>query len=135
MPPNLQEVKLKFARRRTAKVMGSLAAVDQEPQEGDEVQGIMVTSNFQSKIVAPEDLEKYTPLRLGSISSKLHVPFIGATQTLELFLNELYSGIAKEESGGVTSFSLHGGQVSSCLVFEPDSIYQAADRLCFSARV
>ena len=37
MPPNLQEVKLKFSRRRSAKVMGSLADRDEEdtlPVEG-----------------------------------------------------------------------------------------------------
>ena len=37
MPPNLQEVKLKFTRRRSAKVMGSLANQDEEPKEGQPV--------------------------------------------------------------------------------------------------
>ena len=55
MPPNLQTVSLKFSRRRSAKVMGSLAA-RQEPAEGEEVQGVLVTHNFTSKIVKPEDL-------------------------------------------------------------------------------
>jgi cleavage and polyadenylation specificity factor subunit 3 len=118
MPPNLQEVKLKFARRRAAKVMGSLADREQEPQEGEQMRGIMVTNNFRSKIVAPEDLATYTPLRVGSITSKLHVPFAGSDQTLELFLNEMYSGITKEDTGegvdGATAvkFHLHGGKVS-----------------------
>jgi cleavage and polyadenylation specificity factor subunit 3 len=117
MPPNLQEVKLKFARRRSAKVMGSLADREHEPQEGEEVRGIMVTSNFRSKIVSPEDLATYTPLRVGSITSKLHVPFAGSDKTLEHFFNEMYSGITNEDIGeGVDGartikFILPGGKV------------------------
>lgn len=95
MPPNLQEVKLKFARRRSAKVMGSLANREAEPQEGEAVRGVMVTNKFRSKVVAPEDLATYTPLRVGLISSKLHVPFVGSAHTLELFLSEMYSGFEK----------------------------------------
>jgi cleavage and polyadenylation specificity factor subunit 3 len=116
MPPNLQEVKLKFARRRSAKVMGSLATRQSDPKEGEEVRGIMVTHNFQTKIVSPDDLAMYTPVRVGSISSKLHVPFAGSETTLELFLNEMYSGVSKETTGegfdGSTStFLLQGGNV------------------------
>lgn len=116
MPPNLQEVKLKFARRRSAKVMGSLADRKSEPKEGEEVRGILVTHNFHSKIVSPEDLSTYTPLRVGSIKSKLHVPFAGSIETLKLFLNEMYTNMIIEEEQGadgnpVTTFSLHDGQV------------------------
>lgn len=100
MPPNLQEVKLKFARRRSAKVMGSLADRQKEPKEGEEVRGILVTHNFHSKLVAPEDLATYTPLRVGSIASKLHVPFVGSLATLRLFLTEMFAGVSEstEES-------------------------------------
>ena len=98
MPPNLQEVKLKFSRRRSAKVMGTLADRESEPQEGEEVGGILVTQNFNSKILSPEDLPTYTPLRLGSVVSKLHVPFSGQVSTLRLFLNEMFSGVVETES-------------------------------------
>jgi len=101
MPPNLQQVKLKFARRRQAKIMGELAEGNQ-PKEGEEIQGILVTHNFSSKIVAPKDLSTYTPLRVGAISSKLHVPFCGNTHTLQLFLSEMFTGVTwKEGEQGV----------------------------------
>ncbi len=125
MPPNLQEVKLKFSRRRSAKVMGSLADRANEPQEGEEVSGILVTQNFNSKILSAEDLPTYTPLRLGSVTSKLHVPFSGQNSTLRLFLNEMFSGVEEKEiSTGVdgsllTTFSLHDNQVRFC-VFQYD---------------
>lgn len=118
MPPNLQEVKFKFPRRRSAKVMGTLADRDSEPKEGETVEGVLVTHNFKSKIVSPQDLPTYTPLRVGSITSKLHVPFAAPVETLQLFLNEMFSGVTKAEDGEgidgatVTTFGLHQDQVS-----------------------
>lgn len=126
MPPNLQEVKLKFSRRRSAKVMGSLADREDEPQEAEEVNGIIVTQNFNSKILAPKDLQTYTPLRVGSVISKLHVPFSGQLSTLRLFLNEMFAEVEErsegfqsleDESGGsdpteIIVFSLHEKQVT-----------------------
>lgn len=115
MPPNLQTVSLKFARRRSAKVMGSLATRDSEPVEGEHITGILVTHNFHSKIVKPEDLATYTPLRVGSVFSKLHVPFTGSVETLKLFLSEMFSGLAEstleQDEKTCTKFSLHNNMV------------------------
>jgi Pre-mRNA 3'-end-processing endonuclease polyadenylation factor C-term/Beta-Casp domain/Zn-dependent metallo-hydrolase RNA specificity domain len=118
MPPNLQDVKLKFARRRSAKAMGSLAnnnndasttgnddegktrynttTTSNEPVEGQAVRGILVTHNFHSKLVAPQDVATYTPLRLGSIASKLHVPFAGSVETLRIFFYEMFAGVTEK---------------------------------------
>ena len=153
MPPNEVEVKLIFTRRRSAKVMGQLAeaptpveAADDEdmeeatsirqknnkklaePRQGDAVQGILVTQQNSSKIVAPEDLSTYTPLRVGSVSSRLHVPFVGKVEILRMFLNEMFRGIeevtdenmaidegADGEAEGAVTFNMHGGQVSMIL--------------------
>ena len=116
MPPNLQTVSLKFARRRSAKVMGSLAVRGVEAEEGEDVQGVLVTHNFTSKIVKPDDLATYTPLRVGSVSSKLHVPFSGSIETFRLFLLEMFAGVTerKVEDGGKTlqMFTFHENQVS-----------------------
>lgn len=119
MPPNLQTVSLKFARRRSAKVMGSLAVRGSEPEEGEEVQGVLVTDNFKSRIVEPKDLATYTPLRVGSISSKLHVPFSGSIETLRLFLSEMFAGVTestiveegKYEKKTCHKFSFHQDKV------------------------
>jgi cleavage and polyadenylation specificity factor subunit 3 len=97
--------------------MGRLAEREEEPKEGEAVQGILVTHNFQSKIVAPEDLSTYTPLRLGSVLSKLHVPFAGSIETIKLFLQETFAGVTEQEEEGadegttIRTFSLHDGQV------------------------
>ncbi|KAL7512967.1 hypothetical protein ACHAXN_010072 [Cyclotella atomus] len=139
MPPNEVDIKLIFTRRRSAKVMGKLAegqAVEDEDQEmedehapakvthkvaepkaGDSVQGILVTQQNSSKIVAAEDLATYTPLRTGSVSSRLHVPYVGKVETLSLFLHEMYRGVDEtqepqnNDAESLVTFSLHGGQV------------------------
>ena len=129
MPPNEVEVKLIFTRRRSAKVMGKLAEAPTttdaddadmeitgeegkdkeavEPREGEDVRGILVTQQNSSKIVAPEDLSTYTPLRVGSVSSRLHVPFVGKIDTLRLFLNEMFRGIDESSDGNGRSFVLN----------------------------
>ncbi len=160
MPPNEVDVKLIFTRRRSAKVMGKLAQnqpiVDEdqdeqqesattttgteiaEPKEGDPVRGILVTQQNSSKIVSPDDLSTYTPLRVGSVSSRLHVPYVGKVEILRMFLKEMFRGVEEEVvgmgAGGhkrvegddavegeclVTTFYLHGGQVRACLFSLP----------------
>lgn len=121
MPPNQIEVKLMFPRRRSAKVMGDLAT--KIPRAGDRVRGILVTQDFHSKLVAPQDLATYTPLRVGSIASKLHVPFSGSMETLKLFLNEMFAGVREQEAVGTggekgTLFTLHGDEVGSIFCFD-----------------
>jgi cleavage and polyadenylation specificity factor subunit 3 len=162
MPPNEVEVKLIFTRRRSATILGKLAAaasidldnvnnndddvvttakeeeevmVLAEPREGDPVRGILVTQQNSSRIVAPEDLSTYTPLRVGSVSSRLHVPFVGKIATLRMFLNQMFRGISESREGDndddnyrqeevvgdayvddeclgdIVTFSMHGGQV------------------------
>jgi Pre-mRNA 3'-end-processing endonuclease polyadenylation factor C-term len=98
MPPNLQEVKFRFSRRRSAKVMGSLAERETEPKEGESVRGILVTHNLSSKLVAPADLATFTPLRVGSIRSKLHVPYAGSLPTLRLLLTEMFSSVQEQQT-------------------------------------
>lgn len=87
-----------------------------DPPEGEEVQGVLVTHNFTTKIVEPKDLATYTPLRTGSISSKLHVPFGGSIETLRLFITEMFAGVAEtqvDEGGKLcTKFGLHQDKVS-----------------------
>jgi len=120
MPENLRPVKLSFPRRRKAKVMGMLASRPTQPvkleddgaeptlqavtpAEGNPVNGILVTHNFQSKIVSPHDLSTYTQLRVGSVSSKLHVPFVSTLlprspdkiSTVRLFLNEMFANVSE----------------------------------------
>jgi cleavage and polyadenylation specificity factor subunit 3 len=120
MPPNLQTVSLKFARRRSAKVMGSLAMKGTDPAEGEEVQGVLVTHNFTTKIVEPKDLATYTPLRTGFITSKLHVPFAGSIETLRLFITEMFSGVTEDQIAqdgkSCTKFSLHQDKVSNLML-------------------
>ena len=75
-----------------------------------------MTQNFNSKIVSPEELSTYSQLRVGSVSSVLHVPFAGQTDTVRLFFNEMFSeitetGIESDDDKDVVMFNLHDNQV------------------------
>lgn len=80
-----------------------------------------MTQRNDSKIVSPEDLSTYTPLRAGSVTSRLHVPYVGKVDTLRMFLNEMFRGIVESkqvekdgkdaEGDGVVTFSMHHEQV------------------------
>ncbi|GKY99403.1 hypothetical protein MPSEU_000895000 [Mayamaea pseudoterrestris] len=115
MPPNLQEVKFMFPRRRSAKVMGSLASREDDPKEGEVIRGVLVTHNYKSKLVASEDLNTYTPIRTGTIASTLHVPFSGSKDILTLFLSETFTGLTEEMDGDVTVLGLYNNQVQILL--------------------
>ena len=89
--------------------MGSLAEREREPREGETVQGILVTHNFQSRLVAPQDLAKFTPLRLAKVQSKLHVPFGGSIETLRVFWREMFAGVTEETNDAGAVFHLGTG--------------------------
>jgi len=121
MPPNTQKVKLKFTRRRSAKVMGSLAETNTTLKEGESLKGILVTQNFSSKIVSPEDLSTYTPLRVGSVSSTLHVPFtLKNVETVRFYFNEMYQGVQEEKKLDITTFSIYNQQIKVIIGEKPN---------------
>ena len=123
MPPNLQDVKLKFIRRTNAKVMGSLAA--NQPTTGSELQGILVTQPKTCRIVAPQDVSTYTPLRMGKIQSKLHIPFGGSFSTLQLFLNEMFANMtttASSSSNSITSGETKDHHNDVCFGFNDEQV-------------
>jgi hypothetical protein len=94
--------------------MGVLAE-GEPPKEGQRVQGIMVTNQKDgiTKIVAPQDLARFTPLRLGAIRSKIHVPFAGSVDTLRLFLTEMFAGVTESTVGETTDADAIDGNAAA----------------------
>lgn len=113
MPDNGRKVMMRFTQRKEAVVMGSLAAGGtKDIEEGDGLKGVMFTQNFATRICKIEDLPTYTQLRVGKVKSKLHVPFIGALDTLRLFLLEMFSSVTESKSSdGSISFGLHSDEL------------------------
>jgi len=130
-PENAKTIEFKFEIRRSAKVIGALADNDQlsaknkrdksrNYKKGDDFQGVMFTKNFQSKIASADDLAEYSPLRVGSVTQKLYVPFVGCDiGTLRLFLHEMFSSVSEDPSsaspdgnGIGTVFKLHSLEVT-----------------------
>ena len=89
MPENGQQIRIPFAARADAAVMGTLA---DKAQGGGDLEGIMFTSNFQTRVVGEDDLEKYTSLRVGKVKAKVR----GAKRSDEL--KRRYNG--EERSDG-----------------------------------
>lgn len=79
-PKNTQPVELHFRGEKTAKVIGNLAV--EKPDEGRQLNGVLVKRNFNYHMMAPADVRKYTNLSVTSISQTLAVSF---QQTLDVF--------------------------------------------------
>ncbi|XP_063366652.1 cleavage and polyadenylation specificity factor 73 [Cydia amplana] len=79
-PRNTQQLSLTFRGDKTAKVMGSLA-VD-PPEEGKQLQGILVKRNFNYHILAPQDLNKYTELTQSEVSQRQSIHYAGSLALL-----------------------------------------------------
>ncbi|GMH54843.1 hypothetical protein TrRE_jg6884 [Triparma retinervis] len=114
MPDNGRKVMMRFTSRKEAVVMGNLASGGTSSiSEGDNLKGVMFTQNFATRICALEDLGTYTQLRVGSVKSKLHVPFVGSLDTLRLFLLEMFSSVTESPlDGGGSAFGLHNDELS-----------------------
>ncbi|XP_063386146.1 cleavage and polyadenylation specificity factor 73 [Cydia fagiglandana] len=79
-PRNTQQLSLTFRGDKTAKVMGSLAV--EPPEEGKQLQGILVKRNFNYHILAPQDLNKYTELTQSEVSQRQSIHYAGSLALL-----------------------------------------------------
>ncbi|XP_047997054.1 cleavage and polyadenylation specificity factor 73 [Leguminivora glycinivorella] len=79
-PRNTQQLALTFRGDKTAKVMGSLAV--EPPEEGKQLQGILVKRNFNYHILAPQDLNKYTELTQSEVSQRQSIHYAGSLALL-----------------------------------------------------
>ena len=70
-------------------------------RQGESIEGILVTQQNSSKIVALEDLSTYTPLHIGLLLLRLHAPYVGKIETIWLFLNKMFGGIEDMTSEGI----------------------------------
>ncbi|XP_063540314.1 cleavage and polyadenylation specificity factor 73 [Cydia strobilella] len=79
-PRNTQQLSLTFRGDKTAKVMGSLAV--EPPEEGKQLQGVLVKRNFNYHILAPQDLNKYTELTQSEVSQRQSIHYAGSLPLL-----------------------------------------------------
>jgi hypothetical protein len=65
---------------------------------GEELEMVMVTKNFNTRLLDPGDLSSFTQLRPRTLSQKLTFPFHQPAALLRAFLRELFENI--EETTG-----------------------------------
>ena len=60
------------------------------------VEGIMIRQDFDSSIMSPQDVSKYSPLQTLTLKQTMHVPFEHDIQVLAYFMYEYYSEVTSE---------------------------------------
>ncbi|EGC30185.1 hypothetical protein DICPUDRAFT_158104 [Dictyostelium purpureum] len=103
-PKNAQSVSLEFRPEKVAKTLGSV--LTSAPQQGDLVQGILVTKDFIHHIVAPNDIHNYTNLKTNTIKQKLTIPFAQNYHILYSTLEQIYDNIEESEERDVNTNSI-----------------------------
>lgn len=56
----------------------------------------MIKQDFESSIMSPQDVSKYTPLQTLTLKQTMHVPFEHDIQVLAYFMYEYYSEVTSE---------------------------------------
>jgi len=90
MPENGAVMRFVFNEERVVKILGRLA--DKRARwEGAPVAGLLVTGDFDDKLVAPDELEKFSQLSTTIIAQRLHVPFHSHFARLQAFVGKLFA--------------------------------------------
>ncbi|KAG5190345.1 cleavage and polyadenylation specificity factor subunit 3 [Tribonema minus] len=111
-PRNCQEIRLEFHRDKMAKAVGRLTETLRRP-DAAAVGALLVTKDFNNRLMAPEDLETYTQLKVGGVRQSLRVPFYSSFDALRLYFAEVYDDVVVEKTGEATGrMSVHGAAVT-----------------------
>lgn len=86
-PRNTHAVELYFKGEKTAKVMGSLAAVKGE--DGDKVSGILVKRDFKYHVLSSNDLSKYTDMSMSTVTQRQSLAYTGSALGLKYLLERI----------------------------------------------
>lgn len=90
-PKNGQKIQLTFKAEKMVKAVGSLASKPAE--DGTNLSGVLVMKDFESHLMAVNDLSNFTELTIGAISQNLIVPFRGNIEDLKHHLSQMYESV------------------------------------------
>jgi cleavage and polyadenylation specificity factor subunit 3 len=112
-PRNCEVVEFYFRGEKMAKTLGSLAKA--APVEDENIQGILVSRDFQYNIIAPQDLGEYTreSLKLSTINARQSVPCTSFS-LVKWHLEMMYGSVEPVK-----------GEEGSYLVFDTVKVSQA----------
>ncbi|CAM9175745.1 unnamed protein product [Chrysoparadoxa australica] len=94
-PRNCQEIRLEFRRDKMAKAVGSISG----SLSSGTVSGVLVTKDFNDRLMAPQDIETYTQLKLGGVKQRLHLPFYSSLEALVEYFREVYEQVEVKAEG------------------------------------
>lgn len=120
-PKNGQIVNLEFRGERIGKAIGVLPKG--KPEDGMMVSGVIIRQDFNHTLVKPEDLSKYTSIKISNISQSLVVPLRRSFMTLTREIRRTFDGV----QDGITEdtkrpFALVGKGVTVEVGDEGDSV-------------
>lgn len=109
-PTNCGVVKLKFRNEKTAKAIDVLPVGKSEagPRLGTKVSGLLIQQDFLYTLVRPEDLPRYTPLKVSQIDQRQVLPLKKPFVTLATHLNTFFRNVRYDESKEVISLAKGG---------------------------
>jgi cleavage and polyadenylation specificity factor subunit 3 len=96
MPSNNQAIALDFAETKVARLMGALADAALAPRGGGGggarlPRALLVSRNFETMLVAPADVARFSQLSAHAAAQALHVPFRASFRLLADFARALFA--------------------------------------------
>lgn len=117
MPRNNETVKFRFQEEKIIRLVGSLAENGIKP--GTHISGILVNHDFETLLLAPSEVSRFTQLATHTIAQKLHIPYRSSFALLKAFVTSMYSDTVEEinvqNSVGTNVSSLSSSTVLTAL--------------------
>jgi len=113
MPRNNEAVRFRFQEERVVRLVGGLA--DRPLRPGVRVQGILVHHHFETLLLQPAELARFTQLATHSLRQRLHVPYRSSFAMLKAFVRAMYTDSEEkpEEAGAAAPAPTPAASASS----------------------
>jgi cleavage and polyadenylation specificity factor subunit 3 len=89
MPRNNEAVKFRFYEEKVVRLVGSLA--DRALAPGARITGLLVHHDFETLLLAPNEVSRFTQLASHALVQKLHVPYRATFAMLKAFVTAMYA--------------------------------------------
>jgi cleavage and polyadenylation specificity factor subunit 3 len=101
MPANNSLVEFMYGEKKVARLAGAMAEAAGAGRVGAVLSGVLVARDFETLLLAPSELARFTQLSTHTLAQKVHVPFRCSFGLLEDFVQGMYSGCEAVGGEGV----------------------------------
>lgn len=95
MPRNNEALRFRFQEEKVIRLIGKLAEKTLRP--GVRLQGILVHHEFETLLLQPSELARFTPLATHSLRQRLHVPYRSSFAMLKAFVTAMYADTQEQD--------------------------------------